>query len=110
MPKTAMRKCPSCTEWFYPDRYNAYQQTYCTKPRCQAASRQASREKRSAKNPDHFRGTWNVERVQQWCREHPGYWRRGRRCSDTSLWRRSRKKGDGRFVNSYAYRGRSAAG
>jgi len=31
MPKTTMRKCPSCDEWFHPDPYNAYQQEYCGK-------------------------------------------------------------------------------
>jgi hypothetical protein len=36
-------------------------------------------------NQDYFRGPTNVERVQQWRREHPGYWRRNRPDSENAL-------------------------
>ena len=34
MPATTMRWCPSCQEWFTPDRYNAWHQHYCSKSLC----------------------------------------------------------------------------
>ena len=42
MPATTMHWCPSCREWFTPDRYNAWHQHYCSKPSCRVASHCAS--------------------------------------------------------------------
>jgi hypothetical protein len=79
MPATTMRWCPSCQEWFTPDRYNAWHQHYCSKPSCRAASHYASSVRWRRKNPGYFRGEAHCMRVRSWRADHPGYWRRQRR-------------------------------
>jgi hypothetical protein len=71
------RKCRNCRTSFRPDSRNAWHQQYCKKPECRKASKAASQRRWLAKeeNRDHFRGPLNVQRVQEWRREHPGYWR-----------------------------------
>jgi len=36
-------------------------------------------------NKDHFSGPANVIRVQQWCQQNPGYWKRKKSKKITSL-------------------------
>jgi hypothetical protein len=79
MPATTMRWCPSCQEWFTPDRYNAWHQHYCSKPSCRTASHGASSTDWRRKNPGYFRGEAHCMRVRSWRADHPGYWRRQRR-------------------------------
>jgi hypothetical protein len=71
------RKCLCCKGYFTPDRRNRHHQQYCSKPGCRLASKKASQQKwrSSSKGADYFTGQWNVTRVQQWRREHPGYWK-----------------------------------
>jgi hypothetical protein len=73
-----MRKCANCRVFFVPDKRNAWRQKYCTQPHCRKASKAASHKTWLAKeeNLDHFRGPVNVRRVQEWRKNHPGYWRR----------------------------------
>lgn len=75
--KVRKRKCKNCKVFFPPDPRNAWHQQYCSKPECRKASKTASHTKWLAKeeNRDHFRGAENVQRVQQWRKTHPGYWR-----------------------------------
>ncbi len=72
-----MRKCKNCHVFFPPNPRNAWHQQYCFKPECRKASKAASRRKWLMKeeNRDHFRGPENVQRVQEWRKSHPGYWR-----------------------------------
>ena len=71
-------KCLHCKELFIADYRNRTRQKYCSKPECRQASKRASQHKwvTSAKGNDYFKGPDNVLRVQQWRKEHPGYWRK----------------------------------
>jgi len=62
---------------FVPDYRNRGRQKYCFAPECQAASKRDSQQRWLGKpdNRDYFRGPENVQRVQQWRAEHPGYWK-----------------------------------
>lgn len=72
------RKCRNCNRFFPPDSRNAWHQHYCKEPECRKASKAASQKRWLDKeeNRDHFRGSENVQRVQEWRKNHPGYWRR----------------------------------
>ncbi len=77
-PKANHRKCRCCKEFFAPEYRNAYHQSYCFKPQCRCASKAASQRRWLAKpaNRDHFRGKENVQRVQEWRKAHPDYWKK----------------------------------
>jgi hypothetical protein len=81
------KKCKNCHELFVPDYRNANRQRYCSTPACQKASKAASQRKwlQKPENRDHFRGSINVKRVQQWRDAHPGYWRRKVKTSADAL-------------------------
>jgi hypothetical protein len=66
---------------FVPDYRNRGRQQYCSTPECQQASKRARQERWLSKpeNRDHFRGAENVQRVQEWRKAHPGYWKRSLR-------------------------------
>lgn len=72
------RKCKHCRTFFHPDPRNLRRQRYCAQPPCQQASKAASQRRWLSKpeNRDYFRGPEHVERVRQWRKAHPGYWRR----------------------------------
>jgi hypothetical protein len=78
--KKRLRKriCEHCKEFYLPDYRNRYHQCYCSKPECRLASKKASQRKwlGSDKGDGYFKGSWNVEHVQQWRKAHPGYWKR----------------------------------
>jgi hypothetical protein len=67
-----------CKKIFVPDYRNRGRQKYCCTPECQAASKQASQQQWLSKpgNRHYFRGPENIQRVQEWRAEHPGYWKR----------------------------------
>ena len=69
--------CLHCREKHGCDRRNQGRQCYCGKPECRRASKAASQERWAGKaeNENYFRGPENRERVRQWRKEHPGYWR-----------------------------------
>jgi hypothetical protein len=71
------RKCKNCNVFFPPNPRNAWHQEYCQKPECRKASKAASQKKWLAReeNQHYFRGSENVQRVQEWRRANPGYWR-----------------------------------
>jgi len=75
---TRKRKCKHCQAYFAPDPRNVGRQHYCSQPPCQQASKAASQRRWLSKpdNRDDFRGSDHVERVRQWRKAHPGYWRR----------------------------------
>ena len=72
------RKCKHCQTFFAPDPRSARRQRYCSQPACRQASKAASQRRwlRKPANRDYFRGPTQVERVRQWRKAHPGYWRR----------------------------------
>ena len=78
MHPTGSCKCLHCADFFLPDAHNRERQRYCVKPGCRRASRAASQAKWLAKpeNLDHWKGTENVQRVQEWRKANPGYSRR----------------------------------
>jgi len=78
MRSASSRKCCQCREHFVPSPNNRHSQRYCSKPLCRKASKAAAQAKwiNKAENRHYFRGTENVERVRQWRRRHPDYWRK----------------------------------
>ena len=72
------RKCKHCQTFFDPHPRSAGRQRYCSKPKCHQASKAASQRRWRQKpaNRDYFTGPTQVERVRQWRKAHPGYWRR----------------------------------
>lgn len=81
--KLLKKTCPCCKEHFSPNPRNASRQLYCDRPECRKASKQASQKRWLDKNPGHFSGFANVERVRQWRLANPGYSRRTH--SDSAL-------------------------
>jgi len=75
------RTCRHCGEAFTPDVHNHHRQRFCFKPECRKASKAASQQTWLTKNPEHFHGSENVLRVQQWRQVNPGYARRSRKTS-----------------------------
>ncbi len=78
MPKRKRkRKCLHCRTFFHPDYRNRRHQTYCSMPECRKASKHASQRRWVAKpeNCGYFKGSANVQRVQEWRAMNPGYWR-----------------------------------
>lgn len=71
------RVCPHCREPFQPEIHNAWHQRYCTSVECQRARNRASCRRWRIRNPDHFKDY--DQRVRDWRRGHPGYWRHERR-------------------------------
>jgi hypothetical protein len=81
MKSKRRRRCLVCEELFSPDVRNHGRQKCCAKSQCRQAAK-AVRQRRwleKPENQDYFRGTWNVERVRQWQKAHPGYWKRSSR-------------------------------
>ena len=78
MRKTQKKKCRNCRLLFVPDYRNREKQDYCEKTPCRKASKAASQKKWLSKpeNKDYFRGPDNVERVQEWRKYTPEYWKR----------------------------------
>ena len=72
------KRCCNCDTLFYPDARNEKRQKYCTETVCKKASKKASQQRwlQKPENQDYFKGSDNVERVQEWRKANPGYWRR----------------------------------
>jgi hypothetical protein len=85
--RTRRRKCRHCGKLFSPDPRNATRQRYCSQPQCRKASKASSQKRwlQRPQNQDYFRGPYNVERVQRWRKDHPGYWQRKPTKSPTAL-------------------------
>lgn len=76
--RTRRRKCKHCGTLFSPDPRNATRQRYCSQTECRKVSKASSQKRwlQKPENQDYFLGPHNVERVQHWRKDHPGYWRR----------------------------------
>lgn len=71
------KSCCHCRRLFIPDHRNRNSQKYCKKAECRNASKAASQKKwfQKPENKDYFRGPENIQRVREWRRQHPGYWK-----------------------------------
>jgi hypothetical protein len=78
MKSSLKRKCRHCKVLYVPDRRNSRHQCYCSHPACRKESKAQSqrRWRQKPQNQDYFRGSENSERVRQWRKRHPGYWRK----------------------------------
>src|SRR5260370_36814078 len=76
--KPKRHKCRCCSTFFFPDYRNWKHQLYCSKAACRRASKLASQRRwyRKPKNLSHFRDGEGTQRVQDWRKAHPGYWRK----------------------------------
>jgi hypothetical protein len=85
MRKIKKKKCRNCKRLFILDHRNRKRQKYCDREPYKKASKAASQKKWLSKpeNQDYFCGPDNVERVQKWRRNNPGYWKRTK--SSTAL-------------------------
>lgn len=85
--KIRRRRCKHCDDLFKLDPRNLKRQKFCRKPACKEASKRYSQQKwlMKPKNKDHFSGSENVIRVQQWRQENPGYWKRKKSKKTASL-------------------------
>ena len=74
------KKCRNCKRLFVSDYRNRNRQKYCSEVDCHKASKAASQKKwlNKPENKDHFCGPVNVQRVQEWRKQNPGYWKRKR--------------------------------
>ena len=77
MVRIRKKKCRHCGKLFLPDSRNAKHQEFCSEPECRKASKSASQRKwlQKPENLGYFRGPINARRVQEWRKDHPGYWR-----------------------------------
>ncbi len=78
MRSTKRFKCRHCKRMRHADPGNGWHQRYCSEAACRKASQSESQRRWLAKagNGDYFGGRENTERVRQWRRKHPGYWKR----------------------------------
>jgi len=85
MKRIKKKKCCHCRQLFVPDPRNYDRQKYCREPACKAASKSASQKKWLSKpeNRNYFKGPENAERVREWRKKNPGYWKRSK--SQTAL-------------------------
>ena len=86
-PSGRRRKCLHCKDLFLPDYRNAQRQRYCLKPECRQARKRAAQQAWLAKpaNQAYFRDAQNAQRVRDWQKEHPGYWRHSARYQRRTL-------------------------
>jgi hypothetical protein len=70
------RKCRCCKDLFRPHPAVRERQNFCSSSDCQKARKAANNRAFKQRNPDYHKGPAAVERVRQWRRENPGYWRR----------------------------------
>ncbi len=71
------RRCLHCLHPFIADYRNTYHQRFCSDHECRRASKGASQRRwlRKPQNRNYFREPDNAQRVREWRRAHPGYWR-----------------------------------
>lgn len=76
-PPRSRRPCLHCQELFLPDYRSAQRQRYCSKAECRKARKRELMRVWLAKpeNQNYFRDAKNAERVRDWQKEHPGYWK-----------------------------------
>ena len=78
MKCSAQRKCQHCKEFYLPDRRNLHHQRYCSEAACRKQSKAESQRRWAQKpeNQNYFNGSQNSQRVKEWRKRNPGYWRK----------------------------------
>jgi len=81
------KRCCNCKCLFIPDHRNRDRQKYCKTPDCRKASKAFSQRKwlQKPENKNYFKGPENTQRVQEWRKHHPGYWKRSCSKRQTAL-------------------------
>ena len=107
MKRIERKKCRHCRRLFVPDPRNRDRQEYCSEPPCRKASKTASQKKwlRKPENRDHFKGHENVERVREWRKKNPGYWKRSKpkiALQDSLTVERAEKTGENQQIRATA--------
>ena len=87
MKGSAKRKCLCCDEFYPPDHRNVRHQRYCSKPACRRESKSQSQWRwlQSPENQNYFCGPENRQRVKDWRKRNPGYWRKKNSSSQVPL-------------------------
>ena len=75
-----LHMCLCCKEIFAPNPYTPHAR-YCSQSACRKASKKASQAQwlNKPENRDYFCDKQHVDRVREWRKSHPGYWRRDKR-------------------------------
>ncbi len=75
MPCSGTRKCPHCHTFFKPHPRSKGRQKYCSHPDCQKIRKRLSHQKwlKKPANQNYFKGPDNIQRVQHWRVNNPGY-------------------------------------
>jgi hypothetical protein len=78
MKCSARRKCQHCKEFYLPDRRNLHHRRYCAEPACRRQSKAESQRRwvQKPENQNYFSGSQNSQRVKEWRKRNPGYWRK----------------------------------
>ncbi|HYY30339.1 MAG TPA: hypothetical protein VE860_20515 [Chthoniobacterales bacterium] len=87
MKCSAQRKCRHCKEFYVPDRRNLHHQRYCAEAACRKQSK-AESQRRWVQKPDnqnYFSGSQNSQRVKEWRKRNPGYWRKKKSAPEEPL-------------------------
>src|SRR6266436_4468068 len=86
-PPRSRHKCLNCKELFLPDYRSGQRQCYCLKPECRKVRKRELMRAWLAKpeNQSYFRDAKNAERVRNWQKEHPSYWKNTARYPNRTL-------------------------
>ena len=78
MKGSAERKCLCCGGFFPPDHRNVRRQRNCCKPACRKESKTqvSAAWQQRPENQNYFRGPESRQRVKDWRKANPGYWRK----------------------------------
>ena len=87
MGKRKRKRCRNCKRLFEPDHRNRDRQKYCNTPECRKASKASSQKKwlQKPENRNYFKGPENTQRVKEWRKQHPGYWKQNSSKSEDAL-------------------------
>jgi len=74
------KKCLHCKCLYKLSKYNWDRQMYCLKPECQSVRKKQSQKNwlSKQKKDDLFSSKENIQRVQEWRKNNPGYWKRSK--------------------------------
>jgi hypothetical protein len=80
-------KCLHCSEIHLCEPRSGGRQRYCRKAECRRASKADSQRRWTSRpgNENYFCGAENSERVRQWRKAHPGYWRNKKPAGEDAL-------------------------
>ena len=80
-------KCLNCSQIHNAEPRSRGCQRYCSEPECRRASKASSQRQWTSKpeNENYFTGAENSERVRQWRKGRPGYWRKKKPVREDAL-------------------------